>query len=310
MPGIKDAFLAEILADVPEGIRDYLNVEIPAPPEVGMPTDVDSAILVNGICAWYVLELFRPLAGLNLVQIPMYLGQLNTVSGGMLLASLEYNEESQAEQDFEISEPIDGSVYSPGELRITATATNSTIIDEMKGTIGEASFDMVSKDDVWRQFVNLTENGDYTLTLTAVFPEGDPLPKSVSFTISDNPDDEPTPPEGDDETALQRAYENVNSGYAKLMKAVASWTIDTNMKDAVTAYYQEWKTAISSFLAIAKTISKSETIVQNAETDLSDRYYPDTAEAIYTEDVEALETNWIPGIMSLITHINSIAESV
>lgn len=56
---IKNQMLAEILVDLPEGIRDFLDAEIPDPPQANMPTDEASAILVNGRCAWYVLELFR-----------------------------------------------------------------------------------------------------------------------------------------------------------------------------------------------------------------------------------------------------------
>jgi len=199
MPNIKDDFLAEILADLPAGIRDKLDAEIPEPPEVSIPTDTDSAILVNGICAWYVLELFRPLAGLTLVQIPMWLGHLSTVNHGRLLSSLEYNEDTDAQHDFTVVEPKAGSIFMPGDVRLQVKPTNGTLqqVAVEMGTQATA-LDYDEENNVFWGYLRAEDLGPYTATFTGLFDDDSTQAIDVAFSVSDDPEDEPDDPEGGD----------------------------------------------------------------------------------------------------------------
>lgn len=220
---IKGQLLADILADLPDGIRSKLDAEIPEPPTVSMPTDTDSAILVNGICAWYVLELFRPLAGLTLVQIPMWLGQLNTVNQGIMLASLEYNTESDAEHDFEVVEPADGSVFLPGDVRLQARATNGNL-QQVAVEMGEqvTAMDYDEENGVFWGYVRAEDLGPYTITFTGLFDDDSTQAINVSFTVSDNPDDDPDDPEGGDWNPVEIAKDGFDAAYKTAVQGIAA----------------------------------------------------------------------------------------
>jgi len=280
MPGIKDDFIAEILADLPEGIRDYLDAEVPEPPEVSMPTDVDSAILVNGVCAWYVLELFRPLAGLKLVQIPMFLGQLNTVNGGMLLASLEYDETSQAEQNFKVIQPQEGGTYYPGNVRLQAQCQNGNLIQiavEMGDQLTAMDYD--EDNGVFWGYVRAEDLGPYTITFTGLFEDDSTQEITVTITISDtvdpeNPENDPEDPDGGDWWAVEMAKKTFDKAYTWVTKGGVIGIIAGKVADEITesdneqvkAMTEQATNAAQAVVGAAKKVVQTvaETMVNNA----------------------------------------------
>lgn len=305
---VKQSFITA-LRDTPAGIAGFLTAAIPEPPECSEPTGVDDAIVVNGLCAFYVLELFRAFAGVTPVELLLRIGQHNSVMESALLAGLQYLAESQAAPEFEIVEPTAGQVLLPGELRITARSKNETVIKSLAGTLGEKTFQMKAVEGVWRQYVTVSD-GEQTLTLTATFAAGDPLSQTVNFLVSAEPVEsedpeedpiEPEPPEGEDLEALQRADTLVQDAYAQLMESLILWSTGANVKDAVIARYQNWKSKISVFYGVAASVSASQSAVMQDRA-MIDNAYPSTAEAIFTDQVERLQTNLVPSIQSVVAH--------
>lgn len=237
MSELKQQFI-DAIRQTPSGIDGFLTAEIPDPPSVDTPADIDAAIIVNGVCAKYVLDLFRPFAGLTIVELMLRIGQHNSVLESAMLSGLEYLTDSQAEHDFEIVEPTDGTVYYPGEMRITAISKNDTVIKSMTGAIGDDTFEMKAFDGEWRQYVNLMDAGEFTLTLTATFPKGEPSPQTVTFTISDSdpgdpdPPDDPEPPGGDDEPAVDEAKKKFQDALKKFLADATSSNLN-NLLNAV-----------------------------------------------------------------------------
>jgi hypothetical protein len=314
---IKTKMLAEILADVHEGIRNYLDAKVPEPPDVSMPTDVDSATLVNGICAWYVLELFRPLAGLKLVQVPMYLGQLNTVYAGLLCASLEYDTESDAAHDFEVIEPTEGTVYYPGDLRVRVKTINGTLT-QCVAEIGEhAPLVLDDNEGIFEGHIELQEPGDYAAIITGLFSSDDTASQTINFTISDldpgeqpeDPEEEnPEPPGGNDSTAFDTAYQETEKKYKQLMKTVMLWATGSDVKDLVISQYQAWKNQTNLFLQTSGSISPSADIVtQHAQ--MYEKEWPNIAQEIFTESTGVLE-NSIPAMQSIAEHLYQSVQSL
>lgn len=224
---VKQNFITA-LRQTPDGIAGFLTAAIPEPPACSVPTDVDAAIIANGVCAAYVLDLFRPFAGLTLVELLLRIGQHNSVTESMLLAGLQYLADSQAAAEFEIVEPTEGTVFLPGELRITARARNEAVIKSIAGTLGAHTFQMKAADGLWRQYVDVAE-GEQTLTLTATFAAGDPVSQTVNIIVSaepvdpENPEDppiEPEPPEGQDEEALSDAEDAFNQALKDFLATV------------------------------------------------------------------------------------------
>lgn len=183
---IKNQLIAAWSSDLPDGIKNFLDAEIPEPPTVSLPTDTDTAILVNGICAHYILELFRPLTGLKLINIPLYIGQLNTVNQGMLLAALEYKSESNAQQDFEITAPTAGTAYQPGNLRLSATGKNGTLRQMAVEIEGQAPIALASDDGStfygYARFEE-TDLGEFTATFSGLYDDDTTVTASVNFSI-------------------------------------------------------------------------------------------------------------------------------
>ena len=221
MAAIKTDMLAEIEADLPDGIRNFLTTPLPAAPTLTTPDTVEHAIICQAeFCVW-LANLCGDFEGITPISIPLWIGQLNTVNQSILLASLEYKADSQAETDFEITEPTEGTAYGPGELRISARALHDSNILAISATLNEEEFDLVERDGVWRQYVELTEYDEYTLTLTATFGDKSTANKSVSFSVVD-PDEvppeeeQPEPPGGSDDTAVEEARSKMEEALAAL----------------------------------------------------------------------------------------------
>jgi hypothetical protein len=283
---IKAQILAEVIADLPDGIRTFLDVELPEPPAATMPQDVDSAILVQGLLAYHLLEVFRPLAGLTLAQLPLWIGQFNTVNVGMLLASLAYRQETQAEQSFRIIEPRAETTYYPGEMRISAEASSGTTISSMSADLAGETFDLVSASGGgWRQYVNVMDNGDYVLTITAHFPTGDPQTQSVAFVIGDEETveepDEIEPGAGADADALIKFEGDV----ARAMRALMDQPI--NSVEDIVGYAGQWLNMLKTTYGKGWNIAKE--LAVGSRRDALEQMFTETS-GILLNAIDALST--------------------
>lgn len=276
MPDLKQTFITAVRT-TPDGIAGFLDTPIPEPPTLAQPTDVDTAIIVNGVCAWYVLELFRPFAGLTPVELLLRIGQHNSVLESAMLAGLEYLTDSQAANDFEIVAPTDGQVLLPGELRITARAKNEAVIKSIAGTLGANTFQMKAADGVWRQYVDV-EEGEQTLTLTAAFADGDTVSQTVAFIVSaepvepEDPDEdpiEPEPPEGQDEEALSDAED----AFDQTLKDFLSTVNQNPVVDILLPQLQQMTNAynvLTQITAAVESGSASQAILSGAQAALGE----------------------------------------
>jgi uncharacterized membrane protein YgcG len=225
MPDLKQTFITAVRT-TPAGIAGFLTTPIPEPPTISQPADVDAAIIVNGVCAWFILELFRPFAGLTPVELLLRIGQHNSVLESAMLAGLEYLEDTQAAQEFEIVEPTEGTAYSAGDFRVTARPKSNTIIKGLSGAVGAKTFVLKESEGVWQAWVIIADAGDYTMTLTATFETGDPVSKSVNFQVITNPEEEPRPPEGVDEPAVTQHETDVDDTYRKVLDDIQKKIVD------------------------------------------------------------------------------------
>lgn len=187
----KTAFLDQIVADLPAGIKDHLETPIPAFVATTSPTDVDSAIIVQGILAHNLNEVGRAFEGLTLAAIPMYIAQLNTVNQGMLLSALEFIGGSG---DFRIISPTAGGSY-PGFFGVREGEWYA--VEIIRGDVAGVScqiaendaFDLTESEEtpgVWLAEWP-TAIGYHNATFTVTFADDSTATKSASFTVQAYP---------------------------------------------------------------------------------------------------------------------------
>jgi hypothetical protein len=84
----RSAKLKTGFSELPETISNLLEKTIPEAPTIDTPTDVDSAIVAQGVLSKYLLDLFYEMRGFSIAAAMMHIGQLNTVNQTIALASL------------------------------------------------------------------------------------------------------------------------------------------------------------------------------------------------------------------------------
>lgn len=313
---LKADMLAEVLTDLPEGVRNFLSTPLPAGPTLTTPNSVDNAIICQAeFCVW-LAGLFGAYEGLTPIAIPMWIGQLNSVQQAMLLASLEYDAETQAAQDFEILEPRN-TTYYPGNLRIRARAVNGVLAQCVVEIGDRAPLVLDDNDGTFEGHLEMSEPGTYTASVTGMFDNEATQTLDVSFTISElepgeQPEDPETPqpevPEGDDQDGLQQAYESTAAMYKQLMRSVITWAAGSDVKDLVTEQYRAWKNQTNIFLQSAGSQSPSaEIVAQHAQQ--YESAWPAVAELIYTENINSLEER-IPAVQSIGDHLMQALKSL
>lgn len=219
MANIKQTFIEAIRA-TPDGISTFLETPIPEAPEISTPEDTDTAIIANGVCAKYVLDLFRPFAGLTPIEMILRVGQHSNVAEVLALAGLEYIGESNAQSDLKILAPTSGAKLLPGNTRLQAQASNGTMT-QCAVEIGTDTISLDDSDGLFEGYITL-EEGSYTATFSGLF-EGntDPITADVAFVVTANEADEPQPPGGTDTTALQKATDDFKGTIDDLLYAIA-----------------------------------------------------------------------------------------
>lgn len=250
----------EAVRVTPEGIAGFLTTPLPEAPTIATPTDVDAAIIANGVCAKFVLDLFAPFAGLTPIELMLRIGQHNTVLESAMLAGLEYIEGADPDSNMiTIIEPLEGVSYTPGEMRFSASVTNGFCVGMVLLMSGGALIKMIDNDGTWQQYVNM-ERGDYTATFTASFEDTSEQSASVSFTIAEYspeppipPEEQPNPPGGTDNAALERKRALVFACYHDFVKALYDYRAHPFHPPDVDGYRVAFKSASSDFVSICPT---------------------------------------------------------
>ena len=265
--------------DLTPGVVEFLTAEIPMPPEINAPADEAAAIVANGIAAKYILDLFRPFAGLTPVEMILHIGQLNTVLQGAYLSGLEYLDASGMQNTLLFDAPKDGAIISADAagtalVEILVKATNGDLRHcdftvEIASNPGFAikSGGMQAATESRFCVGLMLEPGEYILTAQGWFDVGSGetlVEASINLTITDPDDPNAPPPDPDDPTqptrdnptgdqavALQQAFDACQAAYRKFMAIIAQ-SADHN---AWNAAYQDWKTAIDKFTRIATAIA-------------------------------------------------------
>jgi hypothetical protein len=280
---LKQQFI-EAIRLTPDGIAGFLTTEIPEPPTISTPSDVDSAIIANGLAAKYICDLIAPFAGLTPIELLLRIGQHNSVLESAMLAGLEYLEGANAAQGFTVLAPQDGGVYLPGEMRIRCEVTNGTC-EAITCAIGEGeSFDLIERDGIWQQYVNV-EEGELSASFTAYFTDADPAAQIVNFTISVELEPEPgqppipieaqpDPPGGTDPDAQDKAHGQVVTALRKLADAALKLDIPGYFSmylNVFKAIYKTWIFALKKILkgqareALDGLIGEADTFIQYVE---------------------------------------------
>jgi hypothetical protein len=180
--GVKNDFLAA-LRNLPAGLLEFLDVAIPAVPSgLSIPTTEEEANIMQGILSFYILQFFTAFAGLTPVPLALRIGQHSNVAEALLLSNLEYMPESDANQEFEIVEPVEGKEYAPGDIRIivkgkgnlsTVTVTVAVAVESKEFTV-ELVPDNAGK--MFYGYARCEEIFDYTFTFVAHFEDNTSAP--------------------------------------------------------------------------------------------------------------------------------------
>lgn len=231
---VKDQMLAEVITDLPAGILDFLTTPLPAKATLTDPVDVDSAIICQAQFCVHLNDMLGEYAGLTPIAIPMFMAQLNTVQQNIMLASLEYDSETDAEQDFTVIEPADGKAYLPGDLRLQVKPLNGKLQQvavESGDTADALSYD--EDNGVFWGYLRAEDLGAYTATFTGLFVDDTTQSVSVSFTISDTPEDEPEDQEDGDFWPVEMAKEAFDKAYTYATRTVTDiWNdVDNDTKE-------------------------------------------------------------------------------
>jgi hypothetical protein len=267
---LKADYIADLRA-VPDGIAAFLTTAIPAPPAgLSQPATEEAANIMQGILAFYILQFFAPFAGLYPVELALRIGQHSNPIEAMCLAGLEYLSESQAANDFNVTEPVDGQAYAPGDLRVKCRVTNGTakrMTASYQAGAEAGSVELTENNGVFEQYLPVrvvTEGEDptplpYTLTVVGNFaqknsPDTTAITKTLTISISaDMPEegDLPLPPGGKDITALDNITAELADNLKKLASAVAS-----KLPEDATALFE----AIQSKLIVLDDVIAANTV--------------------------------------------------
>jgi hypothetical protein len=238
---IKQTFI-EAFRLTPEGITGFLTTPIPTPPTIATPTDVDAAVLANGICAKYILDLFLPFAGLTPVELCLRIGQHNSVLQAGLLAGLQYIDATQTQKDIKILSPAAGATLLPGDVRLQAKASNG-IMTQCAAEIDATPYPLDESNGVFEGYATIKEDGTYTATFYGIFGDAqEQKTASVSFTI-DAEDEEAQPPIGTDKDAISKAQSGFDKAVGDLLYAIAE-------NSPVGVVMDKWDLVVAAFNAL------------------------------------------------------------
>jgi len=269
---LKQTFL-EAVRLTPEGIENFLTTPIPTLAEISQPSDVDSAIIANGVLAYNLNLIFKAFEGLTPVELFLRIGQHNSVLESAMIAGMEYIQGSDsAENGITITAPESGVSYSPGEMKFACAVQNAFATGCTMELDGQSVKMLSVNNSTYQQYVTVTTTGDHSVSMTATFEDGNTQSASVSFSIAE-PGEEPPPepPGGEDRTALDKALSDFNAAYQRLGDFVSyQANVDTlNAQYAIVAQKARLVGGIVSQknpAGLSEQLGLLETVLENLET--------------------------------------------
>jgi len=220
----KATLLAEAITDLPQEIQDKLNTVIPALTATTDPTSDEN----QNILAHNLNTIFKTcLEGVPLLAIPLFIGQLNTVNQGLLVAALELVQQSGGGAGgFEIVNPTDGKAYLPGDVRFQVRPTGGAKIQQAAVDIDGGDPVPLQWDDqgfFWG-FARLETEQTYSATVAVLYADdksdagtGDTEEQTVSFSISSEAD---APGEGGDFGPVEYALDGLKDSAEKATEGI------------------------------------------------------------------------------------------
>jgi hypothetical protein len=261
--GIKADYISKLRA-VPDGIADFLTTTFPVAPSISTPTTVDEAGVAVGVLSKFLLDAFRPFAGITIVELLLRIGQHSNVSEAMLLSVQEYIASSDAELSFEILEPVEGQGYYPGDMRFRAQAINGTL-KSVHVEIGDLhqtppsifAVDLAESNGVFGGYLTMAVGeygGEYGATFTGTFTDDAETSQMqvVNFVIAEvsTPEEPLEEPGGVDANSLQV----VEDGLAKAFGDLVSCLMQTPVPEAILDYWSVFQSAYSLLKETAAAI--------------------------------------------------------
>lgn len=222
----KKAELIAGLSTLPDGIQNFLEIELPTAPTISTPSDVDAAIVASGVLSKFLLDVFVPYAGLFLAALPLHVGQLNDWHNAGVLANLQQMpgaEDGSENSDLIVISPEEGGEYLPGELRIQVKARQGSI-ETASVTIDGELTELDAEGDTFWGLVHMPDEGAYTAGFLASFAEDRPIASAdVAFSISSTATDGPAESGGqDDLKALDAAKKTFIGAARDLVTSIAA----------------------------------------------------------------------------------------
>ena len=158
----KDALKIK-LKELPPGFTDVLGATMPVLADIAVPADVDAAIIAQGLLANYLIEIFNRLGGLELLEVPLRIGEFVPALHAMAAVGLEF---VGAKDGGEITMiiPTNGAVYYGAltEVRCEVSNVSGVTVDD-----GNETFDLSQESgDVWGGLWPFAI-GSHSITVTA-----------------------------------------------------------------------------------------------------------------------------------------------
>lgn len=180
--------LQDVFDLLPDGLAGYLDTPIPTMQSGVWPiSDVDTAIIMQGILAFNINEILRQFEGLHLIQIFMHLAQHNEVLQLLGGTAIQY---LWADQDFIIVEPKENVSYAPGENTVSiqivkGDASNVSCTYYIDGTSGGVIAMAPDESDESLYIGDITYiAGEYEFTFVVTF-DGNLRAKQVTITVEE-----------------------------------------------------------------------------------------------------------------------------
>ena len=140
---MKTDFLAELLADIPEGVANFLNTPFGVIDEIDIPTDEASAKIACGKLAAHLNNAFlRPFSGFTPAEALMRLGSKNAVHVSSMLTGMEYISGTGGGKLTPIA-PTNGGVYA-NYLEVSASGDG---LKSVVFNVGDTAITLAVADD-------------------------------------------------------------------------------------------------------------------------------------------------------------------
>lgn len=183
MADVKQAFLQALNdADIPDGIKTFLQIPIPAPP--ASPGTVEQAIIATGALSSYCSAILAAFQGLTPIDLLLHAGQKNATLQSIAISGLELTK-ATSESDFAITSPGEGSAYGDG------TAVNF-VITIISGDVSNAAVVIDAStssplqyqgDRIWKRSIVVSGVSEHEAVFTVKFTDGYSKTKSVAFSM-------------------------------------------------------------------------------------------------------------------------------